>query len=72
MHNRKIEKWILTYIFLKITASSAVSLCLRFLSRLLNFNITDYNNVKLVVSNKSLLKAPAISVDQKQPRRGVL
>ena len=46
--------------------------CLLFLSLLLNFKITDYNNVKLVVSKKSLLKAPAISVDQKQPRRGVL
>ena len=32
----------------------------------------DYNE-KLVVSNKSLsLKAPAISVDKKQPHRGVL
>ena len=72
MHNTKIEKWIPTYIVFKITASSAVSPCLLCLLLLLSFKITDYNNEKLVVSNKSLLKAPAISVDQKQLRRGVL
>ena len=60
-----------TYLYLfKITASSAVSPRLLFLPLLLK--ITGYNE-KLVVSNKSLsLKAPAISVQQKQPRRGVL
>ena len=37
-----------------------------------SFKITDYYE-KLVVSNKSLsLKASTISVDQRQPRRGVL
>ena len=54
--------------FFKITVSSGVSLCLQFLLILSNFKITDHNE-KLVVSHKSLsLK----SVDQKQPRRGVL
>ena len=44
MHNRKIEKWIPTYIFLKkVTASSAMSLHLLFLPLLLSFKITDYN-----------------------------
>ena len=58
--------------FFKITTSSAVSLPLLFLRLSLSFKITDYNE-KRVVSNKSLsLKATATSVDQKQPRRGVL
>ena len=62
-----------TYVyFSKITVSSAVSVCLLFLQLLLSFKITDYNE-KLPVSIKLLsLKVPAISVDQKQPRRGVL
>ena len=60
------------YFFLKNSASSVVSICLLFLPLLLSFKKTDYNK-KLVVSNKSLsIKAPAISVDQKQPRRCVL
>ena len=60
MHNRKTETWIPTYVFLKITVSSAASIRLLFLPLLLNFEITNYNE-KLVVSNKSLsLKVPAI------------
>ena len=44
----------------KITASSAVSLCLLFLRLLKQLIIMRYNE-KLVVSNKSLsLKAPTI------------
>ena len=72
MHIGKIGKWIPSNIFLKGTASSVLSLCLLFSPLLLSFKITDYNE-KFVVSDKSLsLKAPAISIDQKQPRRGFL
>ena len=53
-------------IFFLITVSIAVSLRLVYLPLLLSFKVTDYSQ-KLVVSNNSLsLKAPAISVDQKQ------
>ena len=68
----KLKNGNLPIFFLKITLSSAVSLCLLFLSFLLSFKITDYNE-KLVISKKSLsLKALVISVDEKQPRRDVL
>ena len=43
MHNRKLEKWLPNYIFLKITALSAMALRLLFLPLLLSFKITDYN-----------------------------
>ena len=51
MHNKKIETWIPTCIFLKITASFVMSLRLLILALLLSFKITNYNK-KLEVYNK--------------------
>ena len=60
MRNRKIEKRISTYIFLKVTASFAVSLRLLFLPLVLSYKITDFH-MNLVSSSKSLSpKSPAI------------